>query len=151
MVVILHLSSGKSTFSILSSGRWSNRAYGYLSFLIVPNGIHSEALLRNVHASHARKILITESVHFHKTYLIIADGQPLVAKIARAYGVGVTAAGRGGMDKELALDVTVRPELESSDVASDIKVVAASSRKEIFAAASGESDIATVLVAGRES
>jgi coenzyme F420-reducing hydrogenase delta subunit len=51
------------------------------------------------------------------------------------------------VDKQLALDVAARAQLESGNVTGHIKVVAAGSCEEVFTAASGESDITAVLVA----
>lgn len=116
-------------------------------YLIVPNRVHAESLLWNIHTCHARKILVTESVNLDEAQLVIAERQPLVTPVAWAHSVGVAAAGRSRVDKQLALDVAVRAQLESGNVTGHIKVVAAGSCEKVFTTASGESDITAVLVA----
>lgn len=116
--------------------------------LIIPNSIHTESLLGNIHPSHSGQILILEAIHLDKTKLVIAQGQPLVAEIARADSVGVTAAGRSRVYEELALDFAGRAELEGCDVAGDIEVVGASGCEEVLAVAGAEADVAAVFVAG---
>lgn len=119
--------------------------------LIIPDSIHTESLLGNIHPSHSRQILILEAIHLNKTKLVIAQCQPLVAEIARTDCVGVTAAGRSRVDEELALDFAGWAELEGRDVAGDIKVVGASGCEEVLAVASAEADVAAVFVAGGKS
>lgn len=114
--------------------------------LIVPDGIHAEALLRNIHARHTCQLLVAPAVHLDESLLVVAQGQPLVAKVARADGVGVAAAGRGGVDEELALDFAAWAQLECGDVAGHVEVVGARCCEEVLAAAGGEGYVATVPV-----
>lgn len=58
------------------------------------------------------------------------------------------AAGRGGLDEELALDVPGLAQLEGRDVAGDIVGVGPGGGEEILPVASAEADIAAVFVAG---
>lgn len=119
--------------------------------LIIPDGVHAEALLRNVTTRHAGKLLITPAVHLNEAELVVTDGNPLIGEVARADSVGVTTAGGGGVDEELALNLTGGAELESSDVASNIEVVGTSGREQVITALGGEGHVTAVLVAGRET
>lgn len=119
--------------------------------LIIPNSIHTKSLFRNIHPSHSRQVLVLEAIHLDKTKLVIAQGQPLVAEIARADSVGVTAAGRSRVDEELALDFAGWAQFEGRDVAGDIEVVGAGGCEEVLAVAGAEANVAAVFVAGGEA
>lgn len=115
--------------------------------LIVPNGVHSESLLRNIHTRHASQLLVAPAVHLDKSELVIAQCHPLVSEIAGAHSVGVTAASGCRVDEELALNLAVRAELEGSNVAGDVEVVRPSCGEQVLAALGAECNIATVFVA----
>lgn len=38
----------------------------YIHYLIVPDCIHAESLLRNIHACYAGQVLVTESINLYK-------------------------------------------------------------------------------------
>lgn len=117
-------------------------------YLIVPNGVHSKSLLRNVNSRHARQFFIPEAIHLDKSHLVIAQCQPFVTPIAWTHGVGMAAAGRRGLDEELALNLAVLTQLEGRDVAGDIEGVGSGGGEEILPIPGAEADIATVFVAG---
>lgn len=115
--------------------------------LIIPDGVHTESLLGNIHPCNTSQLLITEAVDLHKAQLVIAKCEPLIAEIRGTNGVGVTATGRGGVNEELALDFAGRPELKCCNVSGNIEVVGPRGCEEVLAAASGEGHITAVLVA----
>lgn len=119
--------------------------------LIIPDGVHAEALLRDVTTRHTGKLLVTPAVHLNEAELVVTDGNPLIGEIARADSVGVTTAGGGRVDEELTLDLTGGTELESSDVSSHIEVAGTSGREQVIAALGGEGHVTAVLIAGRKT
>lgn len=60
----------------------------------------------------------------------------------------MAAAGRRGLDEELALNLAVLTQLEGRDVAGDIEGVGSGGGEEILPIPGAEADIATVFVAG---
>ena len=60
----------------------------------------------------------------------------------------MAAAGRRGLDEELALDLAVLAQSEGRDVAGDIEGVGPGGGEEILPIPGAEADVAAVLVAG---
>lgn len=123
----------------------------YIS-LIIPNGIHSESLFRNIQPSHPGQRLILEAIYLHKPVLVVAQRQPLIAKVTGTDCIGVTTAVGGGVDEQLSFNVTIRTQLEGRDIPGPGAAVgSACSRKQVLAALCGEADITAVFVRGRDS
>lgn len=127
---------------------WSILILSISSHLIIPDRIHTKALLRNVDPRHSSQLLITPAIHLYKSKLIIAQGYPLITEITRADRVGVATAGRSGVDEELTLNLTRGTQLERGDVASHIEMVGSSRREQVLATLGCESHVATILIPG---
>lgn len=99
--------------------------------LIIPNSIHPEPNLRNIHPRNPSQQLIAEPVNLHKTLLVVTKRQPLLAEITGTDGVGMAPAGGGGVDEELSLDVAVRTQFEGCYVPGIVECTAAGCGEEV--------------------
>lgn len=95
--------------------------------------------------------LAPPAIHLNPALLVVRQCEPLVAKIAGTDRVGVAAAGRRRVEKELPLDVTRGAESEGADVARDVEVIGACGSEEVRAAVVCEDDVCAVLLFGIDS
>lgn len=93
---------------------------------------------------HTTQQLVLPAVHLHKPLLIVTQRQPLIAPWTRANGIRVSAARWRGIQTNLPLDLPLRSQAESSNVAREAGTVGARGGEEIAATMRAEDDIGAV-------
>jgi hypothetical protein len=100
---------------------------------IIPNSIHPKPRLLHIQMRDASQKLAFPAIHLHPALFIITQSEPLIGPRTRADGVGMAATSRGGIQRDLAFDLTLGAELEGGDVAGQVRGVAAGRGEEVGA------------------
>src|SRR5688572_1372112 len=108
---------GTATGTLMVMSQWECTLLVYLhlglsEISVIPDGVHSESGLRDADARDAVQELVLPPVHLDPALLVVRDGQPLVAPVARGDGIAVAAAGRGGVQAQLLLDAAAVAQAE---------------------------------------
>lgn len=119
---------------------------GIIDQSIKPNRIHPKPGLPSLTPCHPLHffILPLPAINLHPPLLIIRQRQPLITPRTRTDGVGVAAAGWGGVHAELAGYVARWAEGEGGDVAGEIGRVGAGGGEEVGAAVGEGDDVGAV-------
>jgi hypothetical protein len=115
-----------------------------MCYLIVPDSVHAEARLLDIQVRHAAQELVLPAVNLHEALLVVSQSEPLVAEIAGADGVRMSAAGGRRVQTDLSLDVALGAELEGRNVAREGGRVGARRRKQVFGRVREEDDVGAV-------
>lgn len=71
--------------------------------------------------SNPRKIVFVPAIDLHEPLLVIGQGQPFVAPIARTDCIRMATTGRGGVETKLPLNTACGTEPEGGDVAGEVE------------------------------
>ena len=113
--------------------------------LIVPDGVHAEPRLGHTDPGHPGEELVLPAVNLQPALLVVGDGDPLVGPVARDDGVAVPAAGRRGVEADLALDAAAVGEAEGGDVARQVEAVGARRGEQVAAREGQGAHVGAVL------
>lgn len=72
-----------------------------------------------------RKKLFMPAIDLYEPLLVIGQGQPFVAPIARTNGIRVPTACGGGVEAQLSLNIAGGTEPEGGDVAGEVEGIGA--------------------------
>lgn len=85
------------------------------------------------------------AIDLYKALLVIGQGQPFVAPIARSNGIGMPATCWRGVKAQLPLNIACRTEPEGGEVAGEVERIGARGGKEVFTAVREKDDIRPIF------